>query len=128
MRRCSMEIEFYDEAADHNSADLIRWLRDEQVPEVLFDLKHAPLEPGVMGGEFLPVIQAWLPYASATLSAPAVLLVIKSIGTWLQATKRKTKIRIKCPNGAELSIETDGNKNVDDKILELSKLCSESSR
>ncbi|SHG20530.1 hypothetical protein SAMN05444169_1117 [Bradyrhizobium erythrophlei] len=122
-----MEIEFFDEKADHNSSDLMRWLRDEGVSEVMFDRKRAPLEPGGMGGDFLPVIQASLPYASATLSAPAVLLIIKSIGTWLQAAKRKTKIRIKCPNGAELNIETDGNKNVDDKILELAKLCSQHS-
>ena len=120
-----MEIEFYDDEASRNTTDLIHWLRDESVPEVRFEQKRAPLEPGGMGPDLLPVIQASLPYVSATLSAPAVLLVIKSIGTWLQATKRKTKIRIKCPNGAELNIETDGNKNVDDKIIELSKICAE---
>jgi hypothetical protein len=120
-----MDIEFYDDEADHNSSDLIRWLRDGKVPGVVFDQKRAPLQPGGMGGEWLPFIQASLPYVSATLSAPAVLLVIKSIGTWIQATKRKAKIRIRCPNGAEINIETDGNKNIDDKLLELSKICAE---
>jgi hypothetical protein len=118
-----MNIAFFGANADSNASDLLRWLQDEKISGVTFDQKHAPVEPGSMGLEILPEIIASAPYISAVVSAPADLLIIKSIGGWIKATKRRAKIHIKCPNGAELEIETEGNKNVDDKLLELSRIC-----
>jgi hypothetical protein len=96
-----MEIEFLGNNSNEFASDFHSWIRNERLSGIVIDRKRAPYVPNTMGAEYLPIITAIVG------AAPAIVEIVKSIQTWVQTRRPKTKLVLRFPDGSTVEVNTE---------------------